>query len=161
MLLFKDVKQNYPVFILDKLGLTLSQGKVAQISFPYLDSSKPSLGMVVDVTILANSKTATYTIPESLSVTEAGPNLILSTDKSALTNEIEAMKSNAEAALNSIDRQKEIIAKSSKLLSELNPVYKDKVQYEERFKSLESNMSDIKSMLAKLFNETDNKRRND
>ena len=35
--------------------------------------------MVVDVTIELNSKTATYTIPENLSITYAG-DIVLSTD---------------------------------------------------------------------------------
>nr|DAH23874.1 MAG TPA: hypothetical protein [Bacteriophage sp.] len=36
--------------------------------------------MVIDVTIESNGKTATYTIPENLSVTYAG-DIVLSTDK--------------------------------------------------------------------------------
>lgn len=157
MLLFKDIKQSYPVYILDRQNLTLTQGKVSQISFPHVDSTKVTFGnsnqpMVVDVTIVANSKTATYTIPENLGITEAGPNLVLSTERELLSREIEAMRSNAEVILNSVDKQKQIISKADELLSELNPSYKEKIQYEERFKSLESNMSDIKNMISRLFN---------
>nr|DAF64309.1 MAG TPA: hypothetical protein [Podoviridae sp. ct2m58] len=34
---FKDIKQDYPVYILDKQQLTISQGKVLSIGFPRAD----------------------------------------------------------------------------------------------------------------------------
>lgn len=66
---FKDVKQNYSVYILNKQDITITDGKVISVGFPHLDlNTKPTMGqsqMVVDVTIEANSKTATYSIPET------------------------------------------------------------------------------------------------
>lgn len=165
MLLFRDIKQNYPVYILDKNNLTFTQGKVAQISFPHIDSSRPSFGsatpqnMVVDVTIVADSKTATYTIPENLGITETASGIILATEKDSLAIEVETLKNNAELILSSIDKQKQIVEKADKLLLDLNPGYKEKIQYEERFKNIESGMSDIKNMLSKLFGEEDNAKR--
>lgn len=162
MLLFKDIKQNYPVYILDKSTMELIQGKVTQVSFPHIDSNRPSFPgniqpMVVDVTIAANDKSATYTIPENLSITDAGPTLVLTTEQENLVHEVEAMKSNAESIISSIPHQKEVISKADKLLAELSPVYKDKAQYEERLKGLEDGMSDIKSMLAKMINNNEKK----
>ena len=96
---FKDVKQNYSVYILNKQDITITDGKVISVGFPHLDLSiKPAMGqsqMVVDVTIEANSKTATYSIPENLSVTYAG-DVVLSTDKQGLMAEVEQMKNTAE-----------------------------------------------------------------
>lgn len=37
MLLFKDIKQNYPVYILDTQEFSLIQGKATQVSFPRLE----------------------------------------------------------------------------------------------------------------------------
>lgn len=71
MLLFKDIKQNYPVYILDTQEFSLIQGKATQVSFPRLEMNQKTgkTEMVVDVTIEANGKMATYAIPESHSVT--------------------------------------------------------------------------------------------
>lgn len=93
MLLFKDIKQNYPVYILDTQEFSLIQGKATQVSFPRLEMNQKTgkTEMVVDVTIEANGKMATYAIPESHSVTYAG-HLVLSTEKSGLTSEVEAHK---------------------------------------------------------------------
>ena len=105
---FKDVKQNYSVYILNKQDISITDGKVISVGFPHMDlNSKPSMGqsqMVVDVTIESNSKTATYTIPENLSVTYAG-DIVLSTDKQGLIMEVESMKSTAEKILESVPKQ--------------------------------------------------------
>lgn len=86
MLLFKDIKQNYPVYILDTQEFSLIQGKATQVSFPRLEMNQKTgkTEMVVDVTIEANGKMATYAIPESHSVTYAG-HLVLSIEKSGLS----------------------------------------------------------------------------
>lgn len=149
MLLFKEIKQNYPVYILDTQELELTQGKVTQVSFPRLDINQKTgkTEMVVDVTIDAFGKTAIYTIPEGLSVTYAG-NLVLSTEKSGLVNEVEVQKANAEQILSSAEKAHKIIDKAPSLLSELNPVFKEKQENEQRFGKIEKSIDDI-SMLMK------------
>lgn len=126
MLLFKDIKQNYPVYILDTQEFSLIQGKATQVSFPRLEMNQKTgkTEMVVDVTIEANGKMATYAIPESHSVTYAG-HLVLSTEKSGLTSEVEAQKANAEQVLASASKAQNIIDKAPSLLAELNPMYKE------------------------------------
>ena len=150
-MLFKDIKQNYPVYILDKQDLSVIQGKATSVSFPRMDMN-PKIGkteMVVDVTIEVNGKTGTYAIPENLSVTYAG-NLVLSTDKQGLSGEIEAMKNNAEQILASVDRQKEILNKASSLLTELNPVYREKQETEKRFGVIETQVSEVKKSVDEI-----------
>nr|DAW46631.1 MAG TPA: hypothetical protein [Caudoviricetes sp.] len=85
--------------------------------------------MVVDVTIELTGKTATYTIPENLSITYAG-DIVLSTDKNGLAKEVESMKNTAEKIIESVPRQKEVIEKSTALLADINPVYKEKKETE-------------------------------
>lgn len=73
--------------------------------------------MVVDVTIEANSKTATYSIPENLSVTYAG-DVVLSTDKQGLMAEVEQMKNTAEKYLSQfLNRRKQQIRRQYCCLS--------------------------------------------
>lgn len=36
-MLFKDIKQNYPVYILNKQDLSLTQGKAVQVPFPRME----------------------------------------------------------------------------------------------------------------------------
>lgn len=155
-MLFKDIKQNYPVYILNKTELELIQGKAQSVSFPRLQVN-PNTGkteMVVDVTVEANNNTATYAIPENLSVTYAD-NLVLATDKTSLISEIEAMKNTAEQVLASVDHQKKVLDKSSSLLAELNPAFKEKQETEQRFSNIENNMQELKDMMTNLLKKLD------
>lgn len=150
-----DVKQNYSVYILNKQDITITDGKVISVGFPHLDlNTKPAMGqsqMVVDVTIEANSKTATYSIPENLSVTYAG-DVVLSTDKQGLMAEVEQMKNTAEKILESVPKQKEVVDKTTVLLSELNPVYKEKKETEQRFSKIEESISRMESTVNNFIN---------
>ena len=154
-MLFKDVKQNYTVYILDKQDMNISQAKVSAVGFPRMDIMQNMPGAnaqtVIDVTLDSNGKIATYTIPESLSVTYAG-NIVLSTDKDGLMHEIEAMKNNAEQVIASVDKQKRILEKANVLLSELNPVYKEKKETDLRFSKIENSISEMKYMFTNFLN---------
>lgn len=159
----QDVKQNYSVYILNKQDITITDGKVISVGFPHLDlSTKPAMGqsqMVVDVTIEANSKTATYSIPENLSVTYAG-DVVLSTDKQGLIAEVEQMKNTAEKILESVPKQKEVVDKTIVLLSELNPVYKEKKETEQRFSKIEESISRMESTVNNFINSFNNAKGN-
>lgn len=151
---FKDIKQNYPVYIFDKQELEIIQGKALSVSFPRMEMNQKTgkTEMVVDVTVEANGKTATYSIPEGLSVTYAG-NIVLSTDKPGLASEIEAMKNTAEQILASVEHNKKVLERSSSLLAELNPVYREKLETEERFGKIENSVAEMKDMLSNFIKE--------
>lgn len=117
-------------------------------------NNKPTMGqsqMVVDVTIESNGKTATYTIPENLSVTYAG-DIVLSTDKQGLAAEVESMKSTAEKILESVPKQQEVVEKATTLLADLNPIYKEKKETEQRFAKLEQSISRMESTVTNFIN---------
>lgn len=156
-MLFKDIRQNYPVYILDKQELSILQGKVTQVSFPRIEMNQRTgkTEMVVDVTINADGKTAVYSIPENHSVTYSG-NLVLATEKSGLVSEVEAQKNNAEQILASAEKAKKVIKNAPALLAELNPAYKEKVKTEERFKNIENSVSEMKNMLSNFIKEFKN-----
>lgn len=154
-MMFKDIKQNYHVHILDKEHVKYMKGKVISVSFPRMMMMQGGAQQVVDVTIDCDGKTATYSIPEHLSVTYAG-NYVLSTTVEHLAKEVESMKHTAEQIINSIDKQKEIVEKSSHLLTELNPSFKEKKDIEDRFNKIETNMTEMKNMLSSFIREFKN-----
>ena len=152
-MIFRDIKQGYPVYILNKQDLTILQGKVASAGFPRLDTNPMSgkTEMVIDITVDDGSgKTGSYVIPEGLSVTYAG-NLVLATEKAALAGEVEAMKSSAEQALASVDRQREIVEKAGALLSDLNAAYREKLENDKRFDALEGSVGELKGLVRSLI----------
>lgn len=159
-MLFKDIKQNYPVYILNKQDVSYSQGKVTSVSLPHMDNSNAMVmgKTVIDVTIEVDGKSATYAIPENLSIVYAN-DIVLSTDKDSIMREVEAMKSSAEQAIKNVERQKMIVEKSTTLLTELNPIYKQKQENEQRLAKMENqigemgnSINELKQMLAGYMN---------
>lgn len=158
---FKDLKPNYPIYILNKEDLTVTQGKTLSVSQPRVEINPKTSKMetLVDVSIEINGYTRPYAIPDDLVVTYAG-NLVLATDKGSLICEVEAMKNAAEQILASVDKQKEILEKSQKLLGDLNPALKEKqetearfTQIEDRFSKVEDTMGEMKDMMKTLLKE--------
>ena len=145
---FKDLKQNYPVYILDKDNMVLIPGKVTANSFPRLNNGmiNGKTEMVVDVTIEAANASATYTIPENSTITYT-KNLVLATDKSLLISEVESMKNQAEDILASVDKHKMVLEKSKDLLVQLNPIYKEKQETDQRFSSIETSIQEMKGVI--------------
>ena len=152
-MLFKDIKQNYPVYIFDKQNIKFIQGKTVSVSFPRMENTNPmAMGKsVLDVVIEADGKNATYAIPENVGIVYAG-DIVLSTDREGIAREIEAMKTSAEQALVSVERQKAIVEKSTKLLAELNPAFREKQEYEQRLSKMENSIGELKEMLTGFMN---------
>ena len=77
----------------------------------------------------------------------------MTTEKQALIAEVEALKANAEQILNSVESQKEILAKSEQLLSELNPAFKEKRETSERLNRMEDAIAKLSESVTSLINE--------
>lgn len=148
MILFKDVKQNYPVYILDKQEFCVISGKVTGISFPRVEINQKTSRSetVVDVTVEVDGKTATYAIPENLSTTYAG-NIVLSTSKQGLIGDAEALNTKADQILASVQHAQSIKEKYPQVLAELNPMYKDRQETEQRFGKIEGSITEMKGLM--------------
>lgn len=143
---FKELKQGYPVYILDKDKLTVKQGKVVNASFPRIDTQPTGRQMVVDVTLCMDGKNAVYTMPEDSAVVYAN-NLVLSTDQHCLSVEVEKMKADAERILSTVETQKEIVEVADDLLAQLNPSFKEKRETEQRFEQIESRLDKLITLI--------------
>ena len=132
--------------------MVLQQGRVTATS-PHVNNTYNTMAagqMMRDIAIEVAGKNATYTIPGNLAVTFAG-SIVLATSQQGLSSEIERMKSEAEQALAMMEHHKMVIERSSGLLAELSPHVREKMENERRFKSIESDMSGIKTMMQQLL----------
>ena len=161
-MLFKDIKPNYNVFIFDKQEVKLSEGRVTNISFPYIRDTRNQnpTGLsnpyhinqmnnerVLDITIDIEGRSATYSIPENLSVAIAN-NLVISTDLEGITKEVQAMNNTSDQFLKTVDQQKEvhqnIFDRTNAILADIDPASKEKQAIDKRFISIESSMSGLR-----------------
>lgn len=151
---FKDVKQNYSVHILDKQNFEVVEGKITAVSFPRVEinqkTGRPET--VVDVSIDAFGKNATYAIPENLSLTYA-QNLVLSADKQGLMSAVEAEVAQAEQIIAAQEKAKSIIDKAPSIKALLNPIYKERQETEKRLDKIEDSVRSMKESIEKFISE--------
>lgn len=156
---FKDIKPGYKVYMLHKDdGIQLSIGKVTAVSTPRFpqrsaNNLMQTMQMVVDVTIDEEGQSRTYTIPDSLTITYAGDTLVIATERDPMLKEIEVVKAQAEDELSKTEYRRKLVSQCEAVLSEWNPIFKEKRDTEERFAKLETSMSDLKNMLSGLIKE--------
>lgn len=155
-MLFKELKEGYPIYILHKDGeKRVSQGKVTNVSpshMPTIPNVMNTMQMVVDITVDDNGCVRTYTMPDNLSVTYTD-NLVLSTDKEGVIREVEVIKSKCEEELSRKDEYEKTVLECDNILKEWNPTFKEKKETEARFEKLETSVHDIKDMLSGLIKE--------
>ena len=167
-MIFKDIKPNHTVYILNQQEITLTKGKITNVSFPYIRDTRnpnqpvnnpyPAMNLmnserVIDVTIDMEGRSATYSIPEGLSVAYAN-NLVISTDLEGITKELQAMNGTSSQFLSTVDQQKEyhqnVFDRTSKILSDIDPASKERQAIDQRFSNLESNMKDMRENIQDM-----------
>lgn len=152
-MLFKDLKNGYPVFIFNRAEVKVSQGKVANVGVPHLDShyGNPT-EMVIDVTIENDGQVQTYTFKDG---TDTGyvNNLVISTGRETILHEVEALKTQSEQELSKRQTYEENVKRCAVILSEFNPAFKEKKENEERFAKLEGSVGELKDMIKGLVKE--------
>ncbi len=153
MLLFKDLKPGYPVYVLHKdKGLNVSVGKATYVSppRPMQSNNYMQMQMELDVSIEHDDKTQTYTFPDSLSVACSKTGLLFFTEKEGLIKEVEAIKTNAEDELSKRKEREDMVKDCNKILVEWNPALKEKKETEERLSGLENSISDVRGSVSKI-----------
>ena len=161
--MFSTLRQNSPIYILDKKGSpVLKKGIIESVS-PQRSKSGSFYGqpldMVVDIVVnVDSSKEEFKNIPASLSIANDG-NLVISESKEAMSTEVDSMLSISKQILESVDYHQEVIKKCEQILKDLNPQFaKEKLQeekinsLEERIGGVENTLGDIKDMLSKALN---------
>ena len=160
-MLFKDLKQRYAVFILNKTELKTQQAKVIAVGQPYFPTvgTKPQTAgavRMVDVTLEASGVTKTYVIPEHLTLTYEGDN-VLTTDKTLLLNEVRALKSQSDEIVASCERNKERSAKCDELIAELDSDYRERIKSEQRVTAIEKKVDDLAGKIDSFINKLNSK----
>jgi hypothetical protein len=152
---FRDLKQGYQIYLLDKKEMVAERVKVTSVGIPYTEPPKsgqlaPSMTRLVDIGIESRG---TYAIPEGLSITYAG-DIVLSIEAEPILREVQAMKAQSEEILSSVDAQKEKIMRCDEILENLDLKFKEKKEIENRLSKVEAFMGelrdDVKNLLKSL-----------
>lgn len=155
--MFQSLTPNQKIFILHKSGSpSLETGIVQNVSPPKNDpitnyGQMPTQS--VDVTILVNGQTFTYTLPANsvIGTLRGNGSMVVSMSKEAMSNEVANLKQSSIDVVNSIEYHQSVICKCDEIWRQLNPEIIEKEQQQNEFNELKSQVSALNSNFAQLM----------
>lgn len=151
---FKEINKGGLVYMLDRNTMTVTKGTVQAVSLPRYDvagTTPSSLGMVMDVTIQADGNSGQYVVKDTAETVYANDGRLLITPNiNNVLTELRYIKTQSEDVISSIDKHKDTVDKCSKLLEELDPVFKKDQATEKRFVELEQAISKLSDSNDKI-----------
>jgi len=143
-MLFKELKQGYPLYLLNSQTAEVGTGTVTYVGQPHVTQDKKKLYngqlmMVIDVTANFGGKTQTIELQDSLSQTMSDDGVLLITpNKEDVLSGMRMLQARSEEALRQIPMYEEIKSKCSAWLQENDPVYQQNAAYEKRLEEMQS-----------------------
>lgn len=144
---FKDIKQGYPVYVLDRKALNAKTINVTEVSLPHVDAKiGGAANLVVDIT---TDDGRTYVMVADAEV--AYPDcMVISTSVDNILRELTSMRNTAQQALDRVDKERQTVERCNALLADLDPAQREKQQTEKRFEKIENMQQQMFEMLKKL-----------
>ena len=107
---------------------------------------------VVDITVKVGDDTKTFSgVNTALSIVDTGANnYVISDDKQAITNEIEAFGTLSQNALNSVPYHKRVVAACKQMMLELNPSMQKEADRDAKIGNLERELAEMRNGFAEL-----------
>lgn len=147
-----------PVYILFKNEPRFAVGKVTQVSNQYPNfghqqqSLVPGNNVAVDIAVEVDGKVETFPrIPLNTSVAEhPDKGTIISETREGIINEVNAIRSASQAAIDQVETHKRIIASCDKLLFDVNPQLRKEQEQAAEIATLKEQLSGMSEQIAAL-----------
>ena len=107
---------------------------------------------VIDITVKVGDDTKTFSgVNTALSIVDTGANnYVISDDKQAITNEIEAFGTLSQNALNSVPYHKRVVSACKQMMLELNPSMQKEADRDAKIGNLERELAEMRNGFAEL-----------
>lgn len=169
--MFQSLRQNQQFYILTKgPSPRLDIGMVTAVSAPQMKFQAMPQGLgsqpeyVVDVTVLVNGATQSYQrLPANKEIADFGDgygNIVVSTSRDEMNNEIVTLKSQSEDHIKRVDEEKQKIIIYESILQKLNPEYAEKQKQDAEIATLKNQVvamsqttTNLENMVAQLLKE--------
>ena len=157
--MFQNLRKGNSLYILHKNEPKLSVGEVKLVSppipqfgLPYQQGMMPQSSRYVEINITADGQDILMQrIPADLSITDYGPDMVISDNRDAIINEIEAFKHGSEKHIADTPRHERIVAECETMLTLLNPPSAKDTEQERRIEQLTGELSEMKAMLTEIL----------
>ena len=163
-MLFKELKQGYPLYVLNVNTLEVGTGTVTFVGQPHVTQDKQKLvkgqiQMVVDVTANFGNQPQTIELADSLSSTMSNDGTLLITPNQAdIANGMRMIRARCEEYIRNEEHYKELIKKCDEQLPNFDPLYKQQQESENRFTEMKStidrqakDIAEMKEMISQLL----------
>ena len=168
--MFQSLRINQQFYILTKgANPRLDIGMVTavtapQMKFPAMPQGLGQPEYVVDVTVLVNGATQQYQkLPANKEIADFGDgygNIVVSTSKEAMNNEIATLKSRSEDHIKRVEEEKQKILIYESILQQLNPEYAERQKQDIEIANLKNQIaaitqtnSNLEQMMNQLLSE--------
>lgn len=157
--MFSNVRAGSQVYVLYKDTTPhVETGTVVSVTppvpkFPVANFMSPQ-EFVLDMVVKVGGNNVTLQkLPSNLDVADQGlnGNMVITTTREAMNNEVNALRQKSLAVLNSVDYHKKIIQDCDGLLQKLNPEYAEQRQQKEDIDSLKTQMSEMMASMKELM----------
>lgn len=157
---FQNLRPNNQIYILHKDAIpTLELGKVLNVSLPVPKYGNTGMytNLILDITADINGKTTDFQkLPANHEIADFGNNIVISTSKEAMNNEIMSMKQRSLDIINSIEQHHSIVEGCDQILQILNPEIVEKQKQEKENKALREEINSLKEMFSEFINQFKN-----
>jgi hypothetical protein len=108
---------------------------------------------VVDINVKVGDDTKTFSnVGTNLSIVDTGAGgYVISDDKAAITNEVEAFGTLSQNALNSMAYHEKVVEACKQMMIELNPSLQKEVERDGEITKLKDELTEIKSLLKDVL----------
>ena len=152
--MFQSLRNNQNFYILTKgVQPRLDIGTVTSVSVPQLKFSSIPQGLgaqpeyVVDISVLVNGSQQQFQrLPANKEIADFGDgfgNIVVSTSKEAMNNELSILKMASEDHIKRVDEERQKVLAYEAILQQLNPEYAEKQKQEAEIVQLKNQIQAI------------------
>lgn len=133
------------------LSVTPPRPKVNSTMMPL---NPMQMEQVIDINVKVGDDTKTFTnVNTALSIVDTGANnYVISDDKQAITNEVEAFGTLSQNALNSVPYHRKVVSACKQMMIDLNPSLQKEADRDTKIGNLEKELAEMKNGFAELTN---------
>lgn len=133
------------------LSVTPPRPKVNSTMMPL---NPMQMEQVIDINVKVGDDTKTFSnVNTALSIVDTGANnYVISDDKQAIMNEVEAFGTLSQNALNSVPYHRKVVSACKQMMIDLNPSLQKEADRDTKIGNLEKELAEMKNGFAELTN---------
>lgn len=160
--MFGTIRAGSLLYILNKgENPSLQIGQVLSVTPPrpkvnssMMPLNPMSMEQVIDINVKVGDDTKTFSgVNTALSIVDTGANnYVISDDKQAISNEVEAFGTLSQNALNAMPYHKRVVDACKQMLLDLNPSLQKEAQRDDEMVKMKSEMTELRNTVGELAN---------